>query len=174
MTASCSICLYNWQDLNSDNKSSFSESDSYIYISANLDNASSRSLTHLARNYIFLNPAWNYFSTFFSRQRCYNNTVNILGITLESFWILWSPPKYFWGQNLWGGWGKEILGCFTGKSLYAQFHFTRQTTVEQISCQHHKLHGFNLTIGSRLWAFRHGVLWAYLTHSLTYLFCRLV
>jgi len=43
-----------------------------------------------------------------------------------------APQKKNFGQNFFlGGWGKEILGCFIGKSLYAQFHVTRQTTVNK-------------------------------------------
>jgi len=74
-----------------------------------------------------------YFSKFFSRQRFYDDAMNILGITLQSFWILWSPPKKIFGRKnfLGGGWGKKILWCFTGKSLCAQFNFSRQTTVEK-------------------------------------------
>ena len=59
--------------------------------------------------------------------------MNILGITLQSFLnFMVAPPKFFFKKIFFGGgWGKEILGCFTGKSLYAQFNFTRQTTVEK-------------------------------------------
>ena len=82
-----------------------------------------------------------------------------------------ASQKHLQAKLFLGGWGQEILGRFTGKSLYAQFHFTIQTTVEQISCQHHKLHGFifDLSIGS-LWA------WSAVSMSnlFTYLFCRLV
>jgi len=43
-----------------------------------------------------------------------------------------ASQKIFLGNKFFGGgWGKEILGCLTGKSLYAQFNFTRQTTVEK-------------------------------------------
>jgi len=43
-----------------------------------------------------------------------------------------APQKIFFLPNtFWGGWGKEILKCFTGKSLYAQFHFTKLNTVEK-------------------------------------------
>ena len=80
--------------------------------------------------------------------------MNILGITPKVFEFYGRPPpkknfgKIFFG----GGWDKEILGCFTGKSLYAQFNFTRHHSkknflpASQITWIY-----FDLAIGS-LWA----------------------
>jgi len=50
-----------------------------------------------------------------------------------------------------GGWGKEILGCFTGKSLYAQFHFTRHSRTNFLPESQITWLYFDLSIGS-LWA----------------------
>ena len=123
------------------------------------------SLTPLAWNLIFLNycSAWNNFSKFFSRQHCYDDIMNILGITLQSFWILWLPPKNNLGEFFWGCWGVSL------ENHYAQFNFTRQITVEK----------FPASITNYMDLFwlvdwEHGVLWECLTYSLTYLFCRLV
>jgi len=80
-----------------------------------------------------------------------------------------TPQKKKFRPKIFGsGCGKEILRCFTGKSLYAVYlHQTDHS--RKISCQRHKLHGFIL-----IWQLEFGSLWKWSAVGMSNLFTYLL